>query len=80
MKVMPGTIFKNLFSRNEVYFVATESVNNMAIGIRIEKVRDNWQIKYGVDYNTNLLHDFPKVGNVDMNSIVLKSILENVES
>ena len=62
-----------------MYFVATESLANMVTGIRIENLGDRWQIKYGVDYNTNLLIDFPEVGNVDINKIILDSILKNIE-
>lgn len=76
------TIYKNLWAGYETYFIRMANSGRYAKGIGIAHVEGRWKVEYNAAYYaSDLRHDtehFPIVGRIDLDSLIINGILQNI--
>ncbi len=74
-------IYKNLWAGYDCYFVKTNSDKMYAYGFNVHNAHGKWEVSKGKRYISSLrdMEHYPIVGNIDLNKILIESVLEKVE-
>ena len=78
MKIKPGTVYKSLLSKDDVYYVVTDVGSTMSNTIRVVNDGAKWTVKHNVGYNTSLLAGYSAVGEINVDNIIVDSVVNAV--
>ena len=74
-------IYKNTWAGYDYYFVPTHTSGSGASGYRVHNAYGKWKVDNArVSKETiNDAERFPKVGEIDLNKIIIENVLKEVE-
>jgi len=80
---MKCKIFKNLWAGYETYFIRMRTSEKYTTGIKIVKANNGWKVAHSTRfYTSDIKNDhvhFPIVGEIDIDKLILDSVLNIVK-
>lgn len=73
-------IFKNLWAGYDCYFVHTHTDKTKACGYRVHNAYGGWKVDK-VRFQKSMIEDadrFPKVGEIDLDKLIIENVLKEV--